>query len=139
MRLDVSLEVVLPHSIDEVWSVLTDGAAISEWLMEAIGFEPRVGARFRLRTQNLARSGWIVAEVLALDPPRRMVWSWTPDGDGPASSVTFSLTSEPGGTRLALAHTGETDPTSAGLLRGGWPTRIELIRRSLDRTSHSHA
>jgi uncharacterized protein YndB with AHSA1/START domain len=139
VSLDVSLEVLLPHPVEEVWSVLTDGAAISEWLMEAVGFEPRVGARFRLRTQNLARSGWIAAEVLALDPPRRMVWSWTPDGDGPASSVTFSLTPEPDGTRLALAHRGEADPIVAARLRDGWPSRIELVRRSLDRASHSNA
>jgi uncharacterized protein YndB with AHSA1/START domain len=139
MNLDVSLEVLLPHPVEEVWSVLTDAAAISEWLMEAVGFEPRVGARFRLRTQSLARSGWIAAEVLELDPPRRMAWSWTPDGDGPTSSVTFSLTSEPGGTRLALAHRGEADPVVGALLRDGWPTRIELVRRSLDRTPHSNA
>jgi hypothetical protein len=68
-----------------------------------------------------------------------MVWSWTPDGDGPATSVVFSLTSEAGGTRFALAHTGEADPAVGALLRDGWPTRIELVRRSLDRASHSHA
>jgi uncharacterized protein YndB with AHSA1/START domain len=139
VRLDVSLEVLLPHPVEEVWRLLTDGAAISEWLMEADGFEPRVGARFRLRTRNLARNGWIAAEVLTLDPPRRMVWSWVPDGDGPASSVTFSLTPEPEGTRLALAHTGEADPVVGAQLRSGWPTRIELVRRSLDRASHSNA
>jgi hypothetical protein len=51
----------------------------------------------------------------------------------------FSLTPEAGGTRLALAHTGEADPAIGALLRDGWPTRIELVRRSLDRASHSHA
>jgi uncharacterized protein YndB with AHSA1/START domain len=139
MKLDVSLEVLLPHPAEAVWSVLTDAAAIGDWLMEASGFEARVGTRFRLRTEHLASSGWIAAEVLELEPPRRMVWSWTPDGDGAASLVTFCLTPEAGGTRLALAHTGEADEVVAALLRDGWPTRTELVRRILDRASHSHA
>lgn len=70
------------------------------------------------------------AEVLELDPPRRMAWAWSlNDGDLP-TTVTFELAPEDGGTRLRLRHEGEIDPTaavsSATVGPAGsrcWPTR----------------
>lgn len=132
MRLDLAFEEVLPHPVDAVWGQLTDGAAVSEWLMETSDFRPEVGARFRLKTQHLAPSGWIEAAVVELEPPRRMVWAWSADVDAPPTTVTFTLEPEEGGgTRLRLTHEGEIDPVVGGLLREGWPSRIELLRRSL--------
>jgi uncharacterized protein YndB with AHSA1/START domain len=133
VRLDVAFEEVLPHPVDAVWGQLTDAAAVSEWLMETSDFRPAVGARFRLKTQHLPPSGWIEAQVLEIDAPRRMVWAWSPDADAPPTTVTFTLEpAEDGGTRLRLTHEGEIDPVIGGLLRDGWPGRIELLRRSLD-------
>jgi uncharacterized protein YndB with AHSA1/START domain len=138
VNLDVVLEEVLPHPVDEVWRALTDAAAISDWLMVTTDFQPQVGASFRLKTQRLATDGWVEVEVLELEPPRRMVWSWSVDDRFPPTSVTFELTAEAAGTRLTLTHVGEIDPVVGGLLREGWPSRIELLRRSLDRArSHS--
>jgi uncharacterized protein YndB with AHSA1/START domain len=132
MKLELDYEEVLPYPVEEVWSRLTDAAAISDWLMATPDFRPEVGARFRLKTEHLAPGGWIDAEVVELEPPRRMVWSWTPGRDAPATTVTFELVSTDGGTRLRLTHEGEIDPAIGGLLREGWPGRIELLRRSLD-------
>jgi uncharacterized protein YndB with AHSA1/START domain len=111
---------------------LTDAAAISEWLMPTRGFRPLVGARFRLKTGRLSPTGWIEAEVTELDPPRRMVWAWSPGDGALPTAVTFELAPAAGGARLTLTHTGEIDPDIGGLLTEGWPTRIELLRRSLD-------
>ena len=131
MNLDLVFEELLPHPIEAVWSALTDRAAISDWLMETAEFEPLVGSRFRLKTERLAPDGWVDADVTELDPPRRMAWAWSvKDGNLP-TTVTFELVPESEGIRLKLTHVGEIDPVVAGLVKGGWPVKIEALRRSL--------
>ena len=70
--------------------------------------------------------------MLELDPPRRMVWAWSPGRRRPPTTVDFELTPEAGGTRLRSTHTGEIDRHVGRLLGEGWPSRIELLRRRLD-------
>ncbi|HEX3266853.1 MAG TPA: SRPBCC domain-containing protein [Gaiellaceae bacterium] len=131
MNLDIVLEELLPHPVEAVWSALTDRGSISDWLMQAPGFEPVVGTRFRMKTQNLSADGWVKAEVTELDPPRRMVWAWWVDDAAP-TTVTFELAPEGGGTRLRLTHVGEINPIAGALVRDGWPGRLEQLRRTLD-------
>ncbi len=126
------LEELLPHPIEAVWAVLTDAAAISDWLMATTDFEPAVGARFRMKAERLGADGWVRAQVTDLDPPRRMVWAWSGSEDGPVTTVMFELAPVADGTRLRLTHVGEIDEFVGGLLRDGWPSRLELLRRSLD-------
>jgi uncharacterized protein YndB with AHSA1/START domain len=132
VNLDVAVEELIPHPVEVVWGQLTDAAAISEWLMKTTDFRPEVGARFKLKTQHLARDGWVRAEVVELDPPRRMVWSWWGDEAAPPTTVTFELTPAAGATRLRLTHVGEIDPGFAAVLQPGWPEVIERLRRTLD-------
>lgn len=132
MNLDLAFEESFPHPVEKVWVAITDATSISGWLMVTDGFEPEVGARFRLKTEHLAPSGWIEAEVVEIDRPRRMSWSWTSDPAFPPTLVTFELTPEENGTRLRLTHTGEVDSDFADLVTEGWPTRFELLRRILD-------
>jgi uncharacterized protein YndB with AHSA1/START domain len=135
MNLDLAFDELLPHPVEVVWGALTDADAISDWLMATTDFTPQVGARFRMKTQRLAAGGWVDAEVLELDPPRRMVWAWSVDADAQWTTVTFELTPQANGTRLKLSHVGEIDPIVGALLRDGWPGRLELLRSSLDRRS----
>jgi uncharacterized protein YndB with AHSA1/START domain len=127
MRLDLAFDELLPHPVEAVWDVLTDARAISDWLMETEDFRPEVGTRFRMKTRNLAADGWVAAEVLELDPPRRMVWAWSVDPDAPPTTVTFELTPHAGETRLRLTHVGEIDHAIGGRLTNGWPGRIEAL------------
>jgi uncharacterized protein YndB with AHSA1/START domain len=132
MKLDLVFDELLPHPVEAVWRALTDADAISDWLMATQDFSPRVGTRFRMKTKGLSATGWVDAEVLELDPPRRMVWAWSVDDAAPSTTVTFELTPESDATRLRLTHVGEIDPLIGGLLTDGWPGRIALLRRSLD-------
>ena len=79
---------------------------LARWLMEN-DFEPRLGKRFTLPGAAPGYRGWIECEVLALQAPLRMVWSWSmgDEEDGPAR-VIFELRSESGGTHLHVWHTG---------------------------------
>ena len=127
MNLDLVFEELLPHPIENVWQALTDADAISDWLMTTTDFRARVGSRFRMKTQGLSAGGWVDAEVLELDPPRRMAWSWSVNDGAPPTTVTFELTPEDGGTRLRLRHEGEIDPSVGRLLSDGWPGRLALL------------
>jgi uncharacterized protein YndB with AHSA1/START domain len=132
MNLDLVLDELLPHPVEDVWRALTDADAISEWLMATTDFQPRVGVRFRMKTQRLSADGWVTAEVLELNAPRRMVWSWSVNDGAVPTTVTFELAPEGDGTHLTLTHKGEIDPFVGGLLTDGWPGKIESLRRSLD-------
>lgn len=125
MKLDVQFEELLPHPIDVVWAELTDRLAISDWLMPTDDFRPTVGCRFRMKPMSLAR--WVEAEVLEMESPRRMVWSWSADEENPPSKVTFMLSRVGDATRFRLRHVGEFDPVVAGMFRDGWPGRIKAL------------
>jgi uncharacterized protein YndB with AHSA1/START domain len=77
VKVDLTFEEVLPHPEAAVWAALTDPVALAQWLMPN-DFEARVGARFTMRGHALPGfRGWVEAEVVELEPPRRMVWSWS--------------------------------------------------------------
>jgi uncharacterized protein YndB with AHSA1/START domain len=114
--------VTYPHPPERVWRALTDPAALAQWLMPN-DFEPRVGHRFRFRTDPAPGFDGIVdCEVLRLEPPRLLEVSWR--GGGIDTVVTWLL--EPGGaggTRLSLAQTGFEGPRGflvSRILLGGF-------------------
>jgi len=133
VKLDVEYDELLPQSVQAVWSELTDAAAISDWLMATTDFKPAVGCRFQLKTERLSTTGSVEAEVLELDAPRRMVWSWSANDGNPPSRVSFELMEEGGGTRLRLRHVGEFDEAVVQILRDGWPGRIKAIEEKIRR------
>lgn len=125
----------LPHLPDKVWRALTQSWLIAEWLMEN-DFVAAVGHRFTFRATPLPSwSGIVNAEVTEVEAPHRLAYRW---GDGTESAsglrtlVTWTLTPEPGGTRLRLEHSGFRPPDAPALTRmgGGWP-------RVLDRLAHT--
>jgi uncharacterized protein YndB with AHSA1/START domain len=138
MRLDVALDELLPHPIDAVWAALTDAEAISDWLMRTENFRPQVGTRFRLKTRDLSPDGWVEAQVLELDPPRRMVWAWSVDQTAPTTTVTFELTPQGDETRLTLTHVGNIDASIVERLSNGWPGRIRELALVAGRNKEEH-
>jgi uncharacterized protein YndB with AHSA1/START domain len=100
----IRLTRTYPHPPAAVWHALTDATLLGRWLMPN-DFEPRVGHRFTFRTEpGPGFDGIVHCEVLALEPGRRMVWSWR---GGPLDTkVEFALEAVAGGTRLHLHHSG---------------------------------
>jgi uncharacterized protein YndB with AHSA1/START domain len=97
-------DVHFAHPIDRVWNALVDPDALAQWLMPN-DFEPSVGRRFHFDAGP--PRGRIDAEVIALEPPHRLVWRWMLDGA--ATTVTITLRAdaegEGAGTALHLEHT----------------------------------
>jgi uncharacterized protein YndB with AHSA1/START domain len=128
MKLNVLLVEDFPHPVQKVWQALTNPEALRAWLMDN-DFEPRVGKRFTLRARQgrplpPASRGWQECEVLEIEPPRRMVWSWRHNEGEAPTRVEFRLEEAGSGTRLTLSHTGETDAISAARLTEGWPGKL---------------
>ncbi len=99
-----------PHPIELVWAALTDGEPLAQWLMpNNFPAAPKVGDRFEFRIDPMGPlGGTIECEILELDPPRRMVWSWTGCKASGAKMgpqrVEWHLSSQGGRTQLRLVQ-----------------------------------
>jgi len=126
-------EVVYPHPILSVWTALTDARAMAEWLMPN-DFELAVGKRFQFRVDPmLSFEGIVDCEVLEVDPPRRLVYTWRTRlrGRSPAEpmTLTWTLESVDGGTRLILDQSGlETLPAWWRFsMKTGWGRMLKTL------------
>ena len=100
----VVLERQLPHVPSKVWRALTEGPLLAEWLL-ANDFRAAVGHRFTFRQQPV--KGWdgiIQCEVLAVEPPARLAYTWA--SMGLQTVVTFTLTQTSTGTQLRMEQSG---------------------------------
>ena len=105
-----------PYPVPTVWRVLTDPALVSRWTTTGQGgrpegFAPVVGTRFRFKAKPTP--GWrgvVDCEVLEVDAPRLLRYSWVGDENGPATFVAYRLEEVAGGTRFTWEHTGFTGP-----------------------------
>ena len=99
----VKLEVYYPHPPEQVWRILTNRRALAAWLMEN-DFEPCLGHRFQFRNPLLPGLDVIDCEVIALDAPKRLVYTWQERQTPYPSIVTWTLEPVQGGTQLKLEH-----------------------------------
>jgi uncharacterized protein YndB with AHSA1/START domain len=127
---DVVLERTYPHAPERVWRALTDPTAIADWLMTPHGFEPRVGCRFQFRVPK-PPPGWrgiVDCEVLVVDPPRTLAYSWQGEPKHRPTKVTWTIEPAPEGAHLKLVHSGFRG-VGGMLLRwmlgGGWKGMVE--------------
>jgi uncharacterized protein YndB with AHSA1/START domain len=129
----VRIERNLPHAPEKVWRALTETALIADWLMPN-DFRPVVGHRFSFRTEPAhGWSGVVESQVLEVEPPRRLVYSWASDG-GLATVVAWTLEPAAGGTRLLMEQSGFGADQQRNLqgARYGWDRNLETLERILD-------
>lgn len=138
MNFDLVFEEIYPHPVDDVWRALTSAESLSAWLNEMVGFEPVVGCRFRMLCRTEAGELDVYhCEILELEPPRRMLWSWLLEQPGSPSPTRVEFRLEPLGstTRLEIRHSGERSEEVAARFREGWPTKMSALRAELGRTA----
>ena len=98
------LERTLAHPPEKIWRALTQAPLIEDWLMKS-DFQPVVGHRFHFRSEPAG--GWdgvIDSEVIAVEPPARLAYSWS--SMGLESTVTWTLTPVAGGTQVRMEQAG---------------------------------
>jgi len=106
MLRDVKTEVFYPYPPERVWQVITNRHALAVWLMEN-DFEPRLGHKFRFQFEpQKAINNTIYCEVIQLDEPRCLSYTWRGSFMCQPTIVTWTLLPVEGGTQLQLDHTG---------------------------------
>jgi uncharacterized protein YndB with AHSA1/START domain len=133
----VVVERDIPHPPAKIWRALTQPHLIAEWLMKN-DFAPTVGHRFNLRGEW---GGVLDCEVLAIEPPKTLSYTWNHAHSDPAfglnSVVTFTLTPTRTGTHLRMEQKGfRPDQRQAfGGAMQGWQTffgNLEQVASQLD-------
>jgi uncharacterized protein YndB with AHSA1/START domain len=103
-------------------------------------FEARVGHRFTMRTKPAPGfDGIVQCELLALEPPRRLAYSWK--GGGIDTVVSYELAAEGGNTRLVMEQSGFTGLRGfmvSRILGSGWKKIIgEGLRAAAGRVAEA--
>jgi len=125
-RLSLQREIEIAAAPETVWEFLVDPDKASCWWGTSVAFDPRPQGRYRV---EVSRGHIISGELLELDPPRRLVYSFGWErGSGdlassvpPGSSVVeIDLIPSSGGTTLRLLHRDLPSAESVGSHDGGW-------------------
>jgi uncharacterized protein YndB with AHSA1/START domain len=100
-----------PHT---VWRAVTDPELVARWTVTGqggrpVGFTPVVGSTFQLVAKPVP--GWrgiVDCEVLEVDEPRLLRYSWRGEENGKPTFVSYQIEQRLGGTRFTFEHTGFT-------------------------------
>ena len=138
MMTRVTKEVSLKAPVEAVWQYLTEREKISKWLL-AISTSPNLGEEFKLTAPP--KGGWdgtIICRVLEMEAPHKIAFTWYHNLLAHDTSVTITLKSENGGTRLRLVHEG-WDEVSGDVRKhiadhsGGWSDHLKILQQILRR------
>lgn len=135
MSKQVQIDIILPQSPEQVWQAITDSRVLAQWLMPN-DFRPRIGHRFRFtpkRTQKGRDRKAIECEVVELEAPHRLVYTWRENPTEAPDLVTWALEPVEAGTRVRLEHTRLTDlrasAISSGVKRRSLPSSACVMAR----------
>jgi uncharacterized protein YndB with AHSA1/START domain len=109
----------------------------------SVTFEPRPGGRIYERTPEGDEHDW--GEVLAWEPPRRLVYLWHLRFDrADATEVEVTFEAEAEGTAVAIVHRGwerlgAKGPERRERTKAGWASVIEPYRRACGPSAASPA
>jgi uncharacterized protein YndB with AHSA1/START domain len=137
--LSVVVEREVPFPPEKIWRALTQPHLIEEWLMKN-DFKPVVDHRFKYRADYLP-NGALDCEVLAVEPNRKLSYTWNSTSDTAAfelkSVVTWTLTPTSAGTHLRMEQSGfrADQPQAYQGAKFGWPqffAKLELVLARAD-------
>jgi uncharacterized protein YndB with AHSA1/START domain len=95
----VTVEREVPFPPEKIWRALTQPHLLEDWLMKN-DFAPVIGHRFDFRGDW----GGVACEVLEVEPHRALSYTW--NGHGLESVVTWTLTPSGAGTLLRMEQAG---------------------------------
>jgi len=123
------IEKEMPYPPEKIWRALTEGALLKEWLMDN-DFQPVVGHKFTFRsTPRPNWNGVIECEVLAVEPSKRLSYSWGSLGLG--TVVVWTLVATEGGTLVRMEQSGFGPDREANYkgAKYGWQKFIGNLER----------
>ncbi|MFI5304272.1 MAG: SRPBCC domain-containing protein [Nitrospiria bacterium] len=126
----IIIEYAYAFAIEHVWTALTDPAELADWLMPG-DFKAVVGHKLTFRCNPQPEyDGTVEVEILEVDKPYRLSYSWKTSNMKKPTTVTFILTpTRDGGTHLRLEHSGfkgDIGKTMFPIFKGGWGHKLRL-------------
>lgn len=136
-RVEVQLEVDAPRVA--VYELLSTAEGLSRWLDEA-DIDLRVGGAVRFRLRHATAVG----EVVALDPPQHLSfsWDWLEEPLSRAGVVAFDAIDHGARTHVTVRHVGLPNRRQVDLheqMWRHWLERFRLAARTLpDKVETTH-
>ena len=135
-----SVEVAAPP--ERVFRAVTSAEICNWWVRPGVfnttqwDGDARPGGRWRASGDARGRPYSLEGEFLDVDSPHRLVHTWHPSG-APAGATTLTYTIETidGGTRLTLRHAGFTSAETCRNTAIGWETSFERLAMMLGETA----
>jgi uncharacterized protein YndB with AHSA1/START domain len=117
-------------TVEKLWSALTDPRKLAKRIADN-DFKPVVGHRFQFRHQpNEYWDGIVNSEVLAVEEPRRLSFSWEVGDE--RHTVTLTLDDLGNGkVHLRLEQTGLSNKAALSGAKYGWTAWGEKLERVL--------
>lgn len=137
MSMTLTLEFQFRTTVERLWKALTDPEQLAKWVANIHtgepmqnNFRPVVGHRFQFRTTPTAFwNGVIEGEVLAVEEPHRLSYTWE---SGERHTVTWTLRDLGNGlVSLRLEQTGLSGEPALNGAKYGWGTWIGRLERLL--------
>jgi uncharacterized protein YndB with AHSA1/START domain len=134
-KLEYIYVTYIETSAEKLWQALTDPDFTERyWFGHRVSSDWKPGSRYSFAKQG---ANSIEGEVIAADPPKRLVYSWNScspsDRSEGVSKVTFDI--EPRGKVVKLTVTHD-DLNEAGVtfrnISGGWPMVIAGLKSLLE-------
>lgn len=135
MKPDVSLDFHFKSTLEDVWEALTESDMLAKWIWEN-DFKAEVGHAFQFRSEpNKWWDGIVNGEVIKVEKPHLLVYTWSSAGE--TTTISWTLTKESEGTHLHFEQTGFSEQTKAtkGAIEGAtysWSKFGEKLGQILD-------
>lgn len=130
----LTIQRMLPGSIERVWAYLTEGELRRQWLASG-DMELKVGAAFVLvwhndeltdppgrRPEGFAAEHRAECRITELDIPRKLSFSWPGVG-----LVTFELDTRGDDVLLTVTHRRLPDRDTSQMVGAGWHMHLDLL------------
>ncbi|MGW4242926.1 SRPBCC family protein [Nocardia sp. NPDC004722] len=111
---DIHIVRDYPYTPVQVWQAVTDPALVPLWTATGrggrpVGFRSEPGARFQfIGKPTPGWNGIVDCQILEIDAPKLLRYSWTSGEGGQLTTVTYRLEPRDTGTRFTYDHTGYT-------------------------------
>ncbi len=136
----LELERLIPAPPERVFEYWTEPELVAKWFgpgdfdVPSSQLDLRPGGKWRTTIRSPEGKLRTVSGVYsAIDPPRRLVFTWAWDDDdgvrGHETQVTVTLEPTPGGTRLRLVQEDFQNREVRDLHSGGWGSSLSKLQR----------
>jgi uncharacterized protein YndB with AHSA1/START domain len=142
-------EIQIAAPPQRVFEALIDPKQLMTWWtgedcrIKSFTLEPKRGGKWtydsassRLKVNGVSKFH-CEGEVIEYDPPRLLAYTWIAnwhDDKSRRTVVRYDLTSEDGGTRVKVTHSGLTqEPVARKNYSGGWPGVLQNLKAFAER------